>query len=177
MKTWTWIVRGILSIAFGALTLFLPAASIGAMVVAYGVYAFTTGAIMISYAFSADDARWAYVLRGLLGLAAGVVTFVYPGMTAISLYILIGAWAVTTGVMELATAIAMRDVLPRVGGLVVAGILTLAFGAALLVLPRYGVSALLGLVAAYAFLHGVTLISIGVRVHELFRPAPRPAAA
>jgi uncharacterized membrane protein HdeD (DUF308 family) len=39
-------------------------------------------------------------LHGVLGVAAGVLTFIWPGITALALIFFIGAWAVVTGAIE-----------------------------------------------------------------------------
>ncbi len=165
-----WIVRGIASVLFGLLTLMRPGASIAAIVLLFGIYALADGGLLLGFAFRYEGAKAPYVVRGLLSIAAGVLTFIFPGLTAISLYVLIGAWAIAAGAAELALAIVIRKEAPSVGGLVLAGILSIACGAALLALPLAGVLALLGLVAAYAIVNGAVLISAGIRIHNLVRP-------
>jgi len=169
MKTWMWFVRGIARVAFGVLTVLLPQASITALVFTYGFFAVVDGGMMLGLASNEREGRAAYILGGLLGIAAGVIAFVYPGLTASALYYLIGAWATVTGVIEIVGAMKLRNALPRVGGLAWTGVLSLAFGIVLFVLPRYGVAVLLGMVAAYAIVSGIAQIVIGVRVHELVK--------
>lgn len=176
--TWgIWIIRGIASIGFGLLTLVLPAASIAALVFTFGVYAVIDGFVMIALAFDARPGRWMYILRGLLGIAAGVVTFAAPGLTAVSLYLLVGIWAITVGTLEVVAAIVARKELPHPGAVALAGVLALVFGAILLVQPAIGVVALLGFVAGYAILYGITMIGIGMDIHRLVRSQPTLAAA
>jgi uncharacterized membrane protein HdeD (DUF308 family) len=45
---------------------------------------------------------------GLLGIAAGVVTFLWPGITAILLTVFIGAWALVHGIFEIIGAFQLR---------------------------------------------------------------------
>jgi uncharacterized membrane protein HdeD (DUF308 family) len=170
-KTGTmWIVRGIASVLFGVLTVMRPGASIAAIVLLYGVYALTDGALLLGFAFRIDTGKAPYIFRGLISIAAGVVTFLYPGLAATSLYLLIGAWAMIAGVTELGIAIAARKEMTNVGALVLAGVLSLACGVALLVLPAAGVVALVSLIAAYAIVNGIALIGAGIRIHQFFRP-------
>ena len=44
---------------------------------------------------------WWLVVVGLLGIAAGGVTFLWPGITAILLVLFIGAWALVHGIFEI----------------------------------------------------------------------------
>jgi uncharacterized membrane protein HdeD (DUF308 family) len=52
--------------------------------------------------------RWLVVV-GLLGIAAGIVTFPWPGITAILLVLFMGAWASVHGVFEIIGAIKLRE--------------------------------------------------------------------
>lgn len=170
-KTGTiWIVRGIASVTFGVLTLLRPGASIAALVLLYGVYALVDGAFLLGFAFRHEGPKVHYVVSGILSVIAGALTFMYPGLTAISLYLLIGAWAVSTGLAELALAFALRHEEIRVGALVFAGLLSIACGVALLALPLAGVVAILSVVTAYAIVNGFLLIAAGVRLHNVIRP-------
>jgi uncharacterized membrane protein HdeD (DUF308 family) len=51
---------------------------------------------------------WWLVVVGLLGIAAGIVTFLWPGITAILLVMFIGAWALVRGIFEIIGAIQLR---------------------------------------------------------------------
>ena len=160
-----WIVRGVASILFGALTVLWPGASIAAIVLMYGVYALADGALLLGFGLRAQGGKVPYIVRGLVSLAAGIVALVFPGVTAVSLYVLIGAWALAAGAAEIALAVALKKDVPSIGGLVLAGILSLACGVALLALPLMGMIALVGLIAGYAIANGVVLIVAGVRIH------------
>jgi len=171
-KTWgIWIVRGIASVLFGILTLVRPGASLAALVLVFGVYALADGLILIGVGFRSDERRGALVLRGLLGVAAGLVTLLHPSVTAVTLYVLIGVWALACGGVEIAIAVALRGGAQKVGGLVLAGALSFACGVALLALPLAGILALIGLIAAYAIVNGIVFIVVGLRIHKLFGPA------
>jgi uncharacterized membrane protein HdeD (DUF308 family) len=171
-KTGTiWAVRGIASVIFGVLMLLRPGASIAALVLLYGAYAFVDGAFLLGYAFRQEGPKAHYVISGLLSVAAGAITFFFPGLTAVSLYLLIGAWAIATGATELAAAVALRGAF-GVGGIVLAGLLSIASGVALLALPLAGVVALVSLITAYAIANGIFLIGAGIWLHNLVREVP-----
>jgi uncharacterized membrane protein HdeD (DUF308 family) len=172
-KTGTiWVVRGIASVIFGVLTLLRPGASIAALVFLYGAYAFVDGAFLLGYAFRREGPKAHYVISALLSIAAGAITFFFPGLTALSLYILIGAWAIATGVTELAIAAALRGTQLRVGGIVFAGLLSIACGIAFLALPLAGIVALVSLIAGYAIANGIFLIATGIWLHNFAREVP-----
>lgn len=167
-RTWTiWVVRGIASILFGVVTLLWPGSSIAAQIIVYGAYALADGALLLGYAFRSEGRKAPYIWRGLASVAAGLLAFVYPGLTAISLYILIGAWAVTAGATEIALGVALGKEGFSVGALFAAGVLSILCGVALLALPAAGVVALIGLIAGYAMVNGIVLITAGLRLHQV----------
>jgi len=177
-KTWgIWIARGIASLAFGILIIAMPAASLAALVFVFGAYAVIDGAVMFGLAFREQSGRGMYVLRGLLGISIGLATFAWPNLTAVSLYVLIGAWALSAGVTELAVAISLRREASHLGWLALTGVLSLGLGVVMLALPLIGVAALVGVIAGYSMVNGITLITIGMRIHRLFPSQATPAAA
>ncbi len=167
-RSWgTWVIRGIVSILFGVLTIFRPGTSVALIVLLFGIFALCDGAVLLSFAFRTDGRKAPYVWRGIVSIAAGLIALFLPGVTALSLYFLIGAWAIVAGVTELVVAAQMRKDGLNVGGLVFAGALAIAFGIALIAMPQFGAVALLGLIAGFAIVEGVALISSGVRIHSL----------
>ncbi len=165
-----WIVQGIASLAFGILTLLSPGASIAALVTLFGLFALADGVFLFGFAFWQEGPKGRYLVRGLLSMAAAVFAFMHPTFTAISLYLLIAAWAISTGLAEILIALAMGKE-ARTDGLLLAGVISLAFGIMLFVLPFVGFLALVTFIALYALLNGATLIGAGARLRDLFRPA------
>ena len=171
-KTWgIWIARGIASIVFAVLMWMRPGASLTALVLVFGAYALAEGLILLGVAAQIEGPRAPYIVRGLLGVAAGAVTFAYPGLTAASLYLLIGVWAIACGATELAVAFALGGGESSVRWLGATGLLSVACGIALLALPLAGVLALVGFIAAYALVAGVAFVTVGIRIHRFARAA------
>ena len=164
-----WVVRGIASLLFGALTIARPGASIAALVFMYGVFALAEGALLVAFGARQRKGKAPFVVRGLVSAAAGVVALMLPGSTAVALYVLIGCWAIVSGAAEISIAIAARKEGARVGVLVAGGVFSVACGVALLALPAAGFLALVGLVAAYAIFNGILSIVVGVGIHQLAR--------
>ena len=99
-------LRGALAIAFAVVILVWPNIGLTALIALFGAFALVSGVATIVGAFSAPDsgrltARW-LVVEGLLGIAVGVVVFVWPGLSALGLLYAIAAWAIATGVFEIA---------------------------------------------------------------------------
>jgi uncharacterized membrane protein HdeD (DUF308 family) len=51
---------------------------------------------------------WTLLLRGILAVIFAILTFVYPGVTAIVLLYMVAAWVIVDGIFEIVTAIRLR---------------------------------------------------------------------
>ena len=98
------LLRGVLSIAFGLMALFVPAITLAALILLFGAYAFADGVLAVITAIGGRGRRgfWSLLLGGIAGIAAGVVTFLYPGLTAITLLLIVAWWAIFSGAMAIA---------------------------------------------------------------------------
>lgn len=107
------------------------------------------------------------LLTGLVNIAAGIVTFVWPGITAVSLFYIIIAWAMTTGILEVIYAIRFRKAIEGEGLLVLDGILSVAFGILLIAQPVAGALTVLWLIGSYAIAYGAMLVVLAFRLRNL----------
>ena len=93
---WLLLLRGLAAIAFGVLAFLWPGLTLVTLVLIYGAFALVDGVLSLAAAFTGGAKpvpTWWLVVVGLLGIAAGAVTFLWPGITAILLVLFIGAWA------------------------------------------------------------------------------------
>jgi uncharacterized membrane protein HdeD (DUF308 family) len=116
------------------------------------------------------------LIEGLVGIAAGVATFAWPGLTALVLVYIIAIRAVVTGVFEVIAAIRLRQVIRNEWLLVLSGIVSMLFGIALVVVPGAGALALVWRIAALAIVDGILLLLLSFRLrglgHEQLSPLP-----
>jgi uncharacterized membrane protein HdeD (DUF308 family) len=165
---WAFLLRGLAAVLFGVLAFAWPGLTLTVLVLFWGAFALVDGVLALFSAFrTPNDHRWGLLFEGIVGVAAGVVTFVWPGLTALVLVYIIAAWAVITGVLELVAAVRLRRVIPNEWLLILSGILSLLFGAVLLAAPGAGALALVWLIAAYAIVFGVILIGLALRLHSM----------
>jgi uncharacterized membrane protein HdeD (DUF308 family) len=175
-RWWVPVIRGIAAIVFGVLALVSPAIGLFALVIMWALYALADGVFNLMLAGHAGRAgtRWGwYLFEAIVSIAAGVLTFVYPGITAMVLVFVIATWAILTGVIEIAAAIELRHVVRGEWMLALAGVLSVAFGVLLFAFPGAGALALVWLIGSYAIVFGLLLIGLGVRLRRWGREGER----
>jgi uncharacterized membrane protein HdeD (DUF308 family) len=171
---WVFVIRGFLAILFGILAFLLPGPTLLGLVLLFGIYSIADGIFNIAGAFRAESGQsrwWVLLLEGLVSIAAGVIAFVLPGLTALALLYLIAAWAIVTGALEIAAAIRLRRQIRGEWLLALAGVLSIVFGALLMWRPGVGALALVWWIGAYAIAFGALLIALGLRVRQWARAA------
>jgi len=113
---------------------------------------------------------------GLVGIAAGIITFLWPGITALVLLLVIAAWAFLTGVMQLMAAVRLRRVIEGEWLLGLSGALSVLFAILLAIRPGDGALVITWLIGWFAFVFGALLLVLGWRVRKLqARPSMRGA--
>lgn len=165
-RWWLVALRGVVAILFGFLSWIAPAVSLLALVVFFGAFALVDGAFMVVWGLTHRRAtRWGWlVLRGVTGIVAGILTFFWPGITALALLFLIAAWAIVTGVTELVAAVRLRHQVRGLWLMGAAGVLSIVFGALLVLFPGAGALAVTLWIGAYALVFGVLLLILAFRM-------------
>jgi len=171
---WALALRGLFAILFGIAAFAWPGITLGALVLLYGAYALVDGVFAIAAAVvGRTDGMpwWALVLEGVAGIAVGIMTFAWPGITALVLLYLIAAWAVVTGIFEIVAAVRLRKEIQGEWLLALSGILSVLFGFALVFNPLAGALAVVWLIGAYAIAFGVLMIALAFRLRSWARQA------
>jgi uncharacterized membrane protein HdeD (DUF308 family) len=173
---WAVTLRGIAGVVVGALAFLLPLTSMVALVWLFGAYAFLDGLFNLATVWRRGRTRpwWAMALEGLLGVGAGIVSFVWPGITAIALVYVIAAWAIATGILEIIAAIRLRKEIEGEWLLALSGLFSLALGLVFTMVPEAGVVVLVWSLAAYTVAFGILLIWLSFKLrarHERTLPA------
>jgi uncharacterized membrane protein HdeD (DUF308 family) len=135
---WLLLLRGLAAIVFGVLAFLWPGLTLVTLVLLYGAFALVDGVLSLVAAFTGSTKpvpTWWLVVVGLLGIAAGAVTFLWPGITAILLVLFIGAWTLVHGIFEIIGAIQLRKEIDNEWMLILGGVLSVIF-ARLFSLPR-----------------------------------------
>src|SRR5215203_5043814 len=165
---WALALRGAIAILFGLAALLRPEIALEALILLFGAYALVDGVFAIVGIFGGTRGgtpRWLLLIEGIAGILAGLIAFVLPGLTALLLLYLIAAWAVVTGIFEIATAISFRRRLRGEGALIIGGALSVLFGVILIVVsPFAAILSLIWLIGVYAVAFGILMLITAFQV-------------
>jgi uncharacterized membrane protein HdeD (DUF308 family) len=165
---WALVVRGIIAILFGLLAVVWPGLTVTALIILFGAYAVVDGIFTIVAAAMGGGMgnRWGLLLEGIVSVIAGIIAFVWPGLTALALLYVIAFWAIVTGILEIVAAVRLRREITNELALGIAGVLSILFGLIAIVFPRAGALSIIWIIAVYAILFGILLIALGLRVRS-----------
>lgn len=166
---WALTLRGVLAILFGIVVLLDPGIALAVLVSLFGAYAVVDGIFTIIAGFNGRQSNknwWVLVLEGLVSIIAGVLTFLWPAITALILLYIIAVWAIVTGVLEIITAIRLREEIEGELWMGLSGLASIIIGVVLILFPGTGILTLLWLLAIYAIAFGVFLIVLSLQLRS-----------
>jgi uncharacterized membrane protein HdeD (DUF308 family) len=176
---WTFILRGVLAIAFGVAALFIPPLGLAALVGIFAAWALIDGVTSLFAGWRLrGSARswWLELLEGVVGIAAGVIALVFPIFAAEILILLIAAWAIVTGAFEIVMAVRLREEISGELWLALAGVASILFGVVVFVYPAAGALSIAWLIGSFAIVFGAFLVMLGWRLRGINELAKRDAA-
>jgi uncharacterized membrane protein HdeD (DUF308 family) len=176
---WFAVLRGTLAIAFGLAAFVWPGLTLATLVALFGACALVDGIVTLGlglFGLGSNKPRGATVLSGALGVLAGIVTFAQPAAAAFGLLYVIAAWAMITGLLQVAAAAQLREVISDEWLMGLGGALSVVFGILLLAAPASGVLTLVFLFGYYTISGGIAHIGFGLRLRGLGQNLPRPSS-
>ncbi len=163
------LVRGVAAIVFGILCFVWPAISLLALVLLWGIYALVDGVGAIVW--GVRSRWWSEAAVGAVSVAAGLIAFLWPGITALALLYLIAAWAIVRGGTEIAAAIRLRRWIENEWLLGLAGIASIVFGVLVALFPGAGALSMVWLIGVFAVVFGALAVAVALRLRSLQRTA------
>lgn len=162
-------VHGVAAVLFGLATLVWPSITLWALVVLWGAFAFVDGITALSAAITDRllvHRGW-LAFRGLVSIAAGVVTFLWPAITAVALLVVIATWAFLVGGSRIAFAISTRKQIHGTWSIALGGVALVLLGVLLVIDPGAGAIAITWAIGWLAvFFGGLELWLASVVRHE-----------
>jgi uncharacterized membrane protein HdeD (DUF308 family) len=165
---WLVLLRGLCAIIFGVLTIVWPGLTLVTLVLLYGVFALFDGGLAIGAAIMGDTPapRWWLALVGVLGIAAGALTLMWPGLTGLVLLYFIAGWAIAAGALEIVGAIKLRHEIEGEWWLIATGVLSVLFGILILMSPGAGALGLALAIGWFAIVYGGLLVGLSLRLRR-----------
>jgi uncharacterized membrane protein HdeD (DUF308 family) len=163
---WVVALRGLAAIIFGLIALFVPGAVLLTLALLFAVYLLVDGVLgMVAAARAASHhERWGLLLlEALVNVGVGMIAAVFPAAAVLGFVVLIGIWAVVTGVLVIAASMRLHVSHGR-WWLAFAGIVSTVWGALLLLAPLMGAVVLTWWVGGYAIVFGIMLLVLGFRL-------------
>ena len=176
---WVFAIRGVAAIGFGILAFIWPETTLTVLVILFGAYVLVDGVALLVALIRGDAVArrnaWAVGIMGVLGIVAGVVTFAWPGLTALSLLYVVAFWAIATGVFQVIAAIALRRELEGEFWMALGGVASIVFGALLVASPGDGLITLVWLVGIWSLVFGTSSLGLAYRFHQIDATLAEPA--
>lgn len=166
---WILVLRGALAILFGIAAWIWPGLTLTTLIILVGAWLLVDGVFEIVSAIANRDrvnSVWSFVIAGVINVIAGLVVLAWPGLSAIAMMYLIGAWAVFTGVLEIVVAIQVRRQIDNEWAIGLAGLISVVFGLVVMIFPGDGAVALVWVIGIYAILFGIAFIAGGIRLRS-----------
>ena len=166
-RRWWWIlVRGIAAILFGIACFVWPGRVALSLVFVFGVYAIIDGAAMIVFGRKLGNWFW-YALAGIVSMLAGVIAIAFPVFTAGALVMVIGLWAIFSGIFQIMAGWSIRKDVEGEWVLFVGGVLAILFGILLFLRPGAGAAGIVWLIGMFLILFGILQIILSFKLKGL----------
>src|SRR3712207_3868410 len=162
-------LRGFVALLFGLVVLFWPGLILAVLSLLFGIYALVDGGVVLVPALRSSNRgarRWLPLVEGAVGVVAGLVALLWPGMTASGLLYVIAGWAVATGILKITTTIVLRGEVENGWPLAASGALSVLFGAILADLAGSDLPSLAPFIGVFAIVLGLGLITFALRTRD-----------
>jgi uncharacterized membrane protein HdeD (DUF308 family) len=162
-------LRGLVALLFGLVVLFWPDLILAVLTLLFGIYALVDGGIVLVPVLRISDRgarRWLPLAEGAVGVIAGLIALLWPGMTPSGLLYVIVAWAVATGILKIATTIVLRSEVENGWLLAGNGALSVLFGVILAAVVGSDLPSLAPFIGVFAIVVGLALIVVALRTRD-----------
>jgi uncharacterized membrane protein HdeD (DUF308 family) len=162
-------LRGLVALLFGLVVLFWPGLVLAVLTLLFGVYALVDGGVVLVPALRSSDRgarKWLPLAEGAVGVIAGLLALLWPGMTASGLLYVIVGWAIASGILKISTAIVLRGEVENGWLLGGSGALSVLFGVILAALVGSDLPSLAPFIGVFAIVVGLALIVFAFRARD-----------
>ena len=169
-RNWWWLaLRGIAMILFGVIALAWRGDTLGSFMLLFGGFALMDGLFAIFVALSqvAGDKRWWILSHGLLSVVLAILSFIWTDATASILLYLVAAWALITGILEVAGARRLDRWVANEELLCQSGIASISFAVLLIIVSKTSVLSVTQLIAPAAIIFGLLTLVLSLNIRNM----------
>ena len=170
---WALLLRGLFSLIIGVLILARPLASVAALALVIAIWALADGTVNIVRAFTLRAITrywWVMLLGGIISVAFGVAALYYfPGLSLTFAVIWTAYWLIISGVVAAYLATQERRMGVPWTWTMAFGILAIVAGILAYVYPAVTLASLIGVIAGFAIIGGVSLLMAAGRMQSFER--------
>lgn len=160
---WSLVLRGLFGIALGAIIIWRPMESIASFALVIAIWAMVSGITQIVHAIELREVFpqwWVMLLGGVVSVAFGAAAvYYYPGLSLTFAIVWTAWWLLLTGGLTIAVAMQERSLGLPWGWTFVLGLLGIVTSALAFMNPPVTLAAIMGLIAGFAIVSGVTLLA------------------
>ena len=163
------VLRGLAALLFGLVVLFWPGLVLAVLTLLFGIYALVDGGVVLVPALRSSEQgarRWLPLAEGTVGVIAGLLALLWPGLTASGLLYVIVGWSLLTGILKTLTAIMLRSEVENGWLLAGSGALSVLFGVILAALAGSDLPSLAPFIGVFALVVGLALIVFAFRTRD-----------
>jgi uncharacterized membrane protein HdeD (DUF308 family) len=157
---WAVLLRGLVAVLFGLGAFFWPDLTVATLALLYTPYAVADGARPV------NTCCWAGLVHGGISILAGIAALAWPGLTTLSLLIIAAVRAALGGLLEIVTAVQLRQEIEAESLLILDGMLSIIVAVLLLANPGTRIVGLASGIGAYAVLLGLMLASLAFNLRH-----------
>jgi len=179
-RAWGWIVAyGVVSVLVGIIALVWPGATLVAIAIIFAIQLLVAAAYQFVFAFAVPaESGWLralVVLVAIVSFAAALYLLGHAGLTLVLLAVLLGAYWIAAGVIELVIGIEHPELQGR-GWMLISGVLSVLAGGVVLLFPGTSLVFLTYVLGFWLILFGIGLVVRGWTLRSVARTtAPRAA--
>lgn len=176
---WGWfMLRGVLALLLGVGAIVFPLSAVFAFTMIFAAYCLIDGiASLVAGVRGAREPghRWgALVFSGLVGILIGILFLLMPLIAtftyAFLVLVMLAAWSIITGVLEVAAAIRLRREMEGEWLLGISGAISVLLGIGIIALvipnPAATILSAASLIAFFAFISGIVLVVQALRLRS-----------
>jgi len=163
---WFLLVRGLLAVALGIAALFWPQATMVLLIRLIALYVLFDGLVSLLGIFRGRGLG-ATLAPGLISILVGVTLLLWPDVTARSLLVVVGVWALLQGGLVFLAGRQADPNDPERGPTMTVGAGAAVVGLVLVIWPGTGAVTISWVVGIAALLLGVLLIYLALRLRRV----------